>query len=565
MERNNLITFLQEKIVDAKLDAYLIPNTDVHQNEYVAFENRTVERLTGFSGSAATLVLTKNSCSLWTDSRYFIQAQKQLEGSCVKFEKLTIPYAPQYVDCLLNMLSENAVVGVDGRFWSLRAIEMMKNTLSQKNIIVDTSTDLVSPLLTNNSPVKITPAFVHGVEFSGVYCSDKIIQVRKILQQFRADALIVSSLADIAWMLNIRGNDIEYNPFVTAFSIVFVDRTLLFVDKTKIENILEYFNQNNIEIIDYDDFYDYLNFLTSEFKIIIDSQTVNYRTFEAVAKHTIIRTDNFIESLRAIKNEVEISGIKNAHKKDGLAMKNFLSFISENSKFGDLTEISVVEKLLELRQEQELFVQPSFSTIAAYNENGAIVHYTPTPQTDAKISGNGLLLIDSGGQYLDGTTDLTRTIAIGKPTNQQKTHYTIVLKGLIALSNLIFPEGTCGRQIDVLARMHLWKHGLNYGHGTGHGVGMFACVHEGPQRISPIGNQVALKPGMLISIEPGIYIENEYGIRLENLVLVKHHSKTEHGVFMCFETLTQCPFDEKLIMKKLLTKEEQQWLVNANA
>lgn len=543
-----------------KLDAFIIPSTDPHLSEYPASHWESRVWISGFTGSAGTVVVTQEEAGLWTDSRYFLQGEQQLEGTTIKLFKEGILGVPSYLEWLNTQLKDGDIVGIDGAVNSAASAESIISKLRKENIDVDSSKDPFVEIWVDRPQIPTNKIFVMPDEIAGETPASKIDRVREYLKAQKANSIIATSLDAVAWLFNIRGNDVKCNPVSVGFAYISDKEAVLFIDIIKLTNdTKEYLHQNGITIADYHKFYSFLENLHE--CIILDRTKVTLKTIDSLHKCSIVdKSPLIIDLMKAIKNSTELKGFRNAMLKDGVAMVQFLIWLENKIKNNEpLEEIDIPKKLIELREKQNLFVSESFDTIAGYEGNGAIVHYHVTPESSKKIRPVGFLLVDSGAQYFDGTTDLTRTVVLGDLTKQMKEDYTLVLKGHINIALAIYPEGTRGSQIDILARKALWSRGLNYLHGTGHGVGHFLNVHEGPQNIRLNENSTTLEIGMVTSNEPGLYRSNEYGIRIENLVVTQYKMETEYGKFFNFETLTLCPIDTVAIEKDLLTQEEVAW------
>ena len=548
------------------IDAFFIPNTDPHQSEYIADHWRTMPWISGFTGSAGNIVITKDFAGLWTDSRYFIQGEKQLKGSGLELMKLKIPHTPEYLEWMVENVPESGRVGVDGKLISLNASQRFKKAFAPKAIELVDVGDLFDAIWTDRPVLPQGKVFVHDVSYAGKSRKEKITEVREKMKEKGADHHLVTSLDDIAWIFNIRGTDVSYNPVAIAYALISSSEATLFIHPAKVsDDIKKELVADGITLKDYDEIGSTLSRLSSDQTLYYDPGKVTLWLkgfFPESIKEK--KGMNISTPLKSIKNDTEVDHIRKVMVKDGVAMVRFLKWLEENVGKLAIDEVSAAEKLEEFRSEQADFIGPSFGTIAGFQGNGAIVHYSAEPETAASLQPEGLFLLDSGGQYLDGTTDITRTVALGSPTEEQKRDFTLVLKGHIALATSIFPEGTRGYQLEGFARRAIWAQGMNYGHGTGHGVGFFLNVHEGPQTIGSgaSGNLAsAFQPGMLTSNEPGLYHEGKYGIRTENLVLCVPHSESEaFGKFFCFETVTLCHIDTSLIEYSLLSEEERIWL-----
>lgn len=558
---NNRIAALRAHIAQEQIQAFIIPSTDPHLSEYVAPHWQSREWISGFTGSAGTVVVTAKDAGLWTDSRYFLQAARQLEGTCITLYKEMLPETPNIPEFLSAHLQEGDCVGIDGKMFSAEEVEHLQKELKKSGIRIKSIADPMQLLWTDRPAMPLAPAFVYDTKYAGMSFTEKLPAVRQAMEAAGADSLLLSALDEIAWLLNIRGNDVHCNPVVVSYLLVEKDKVNYFVQPQKVTpELTEYFNVNGISVHPYEEIGDYLNNFNAH-SILMNPAKTNYAIYSAIRPGClIINGASPVALLKAIRNKQEIAGIHAAMQRDGVALVKFLKWLDEAVPAGKETEISVDKKLHTFRAAQPLYMGESFDTIAGYKEHGAIVHYEATPETDVTLKPEGFLLLDSGAQYLDGTTDITRTIALGPLTEEEKTDYTLILKGHIALAMAVFPEGTRGAQLDVLARMPIWKERMNYLHGTGHGVGHFLNVHEGPQSIRMNENPVALQPGMVTSNEPGVYKAGSHGIRTENLVLTVPAGEGMFGKYLKFETLTLCPICRKGIIKELLTAEEIGWL-----
>lgn len=537
------IAALREAMRQQKVDAYIIPSSDPHLSEYPADRWKSREWISGFTGSAGTIVVTADKAGLWTDSRYFLQAASQLEGSGIELYKLALPETPSITEFLLHELHAGQAVGLDGQTYSAAEASALANKLSRKEIKLDTSADLIEGIWKDRPAVPGNPIFEMPEALSGASVHEKLDLINNQLRSEGADCLILAALDEIAWTFNIRGTDVTYNPIVVSYAFVSKDESVLFIKPEKLTaEITEHLKKEGVTLAEYSMIQRYLSRLPENSRVFVDMNKTNVSLYDAIpGSCTIVEGISPANHLKSIKNETEIKGFQNAVVKDGVALTKFYIWLEKQMAEGaQVTEISAAEKLTALRAEQPQYIMDSFGTICGYAEHGAIVHYSATPETDATLKPEGLLLIDSGAQYLDGTTDITRTIALGEPTEQMKKDFTRVLKGTISLAKSKFPAGTRGSQIDILARKALWDSGINYLHGTGHGIGHCLNVHEGPQSIRMEENPVTLKPGMVISDEPAMYRTGEYGIRTENMILVREDSETEFGKFLGFDTLTLC-------------------------
>lgn len=545
------------------IKAFIIPSTDPHLSEYVAPHWMSREWISGFTGSAGTVVVLMNEAGLWTDSRYFLQAAKELEDSGITLYKEMLPETPSITKYLSQKLKPGESVSIDGKMFSVQQVEQMKEELAAYSLQVDLFGDPLKRIWRDRPSIPNSPAFVYDIEYAGKSCEEKVAAIRAELTKKGAYALFLSALDEIAWTLNLRGNDVHCNPVVVSYLLITQDDVIYFISPEKVtKEVNEYLKEQHVKLKNYDEVETYLNTFTGR-NILIDPKKTNFAIYSAInPKCNIIRGESPVALLKAIRNEQEIAGIHAAMQRDGVALVKFLKWLEEAVPSGKETELSVDRKLHEFRAAQPLYMGESFDTIAGYKEHGAIVHYSATPESDVPLQPKGFLLLDSGAQYLDGTTDITRTIALGELTEEEKTDYTLILKGHIALAMAKFPVGTRGAQLDVLARMPIWKYGMNFLHGTGHGVGHFLSVHEGPQSIRMNENPVVLQPGMVTSNEPGVYKAGSHGIRTENLTLVCKDKEGMFGDYLKFETITLCPICKKGIVKEMLTNEEIEWLNN---
>lgn len=546
-------------------DAYILPSSDPHLGEYIPDYWRLINWLTGFTGSAATVVVTQCFAGLWTDSRYLIQAGNQLAGSGILVMNTSQNDRSGYIRWLADNIERGGIVGIDGRTFPLNIYNKIRQACSDKNILIDTEADLISSLWTNRPPLSLTPAMDHPVEFSGKGRAEKLAEVREAMIRKGVEYHLLASPDDIMWLLNIRARDVKYNPVLLSFAVVGMDQILLFADEDKIpDRIARDFDKNNIVILPYEEVAGMISTLRSGSGILISPDTTSVALYNALDKGLkIIEEVSIPARLKAVKNRTEISNVGRAMIRDGVALTKFFYWIERHSPAVPMSELSLMDMLFHFRSEQDNFLSLSFSSIIAWNDHAALPHYGATSETDSIIGQSGLLLVDSGSHYLDGTTDITRTVVVGEPTEKQKRDFTLVLKGMIGLAMAKFPSGTFGYQLDILARKSLWENGLNYGHGTGHGVGYCLNVHEGSYGISQSGwtdpgNYI--KPGMIISNEPAIYRPGEYGIRTENLLLCFEDEETESGKYLKFDTLSLCFIDKALIDKSLLDKNEISWL-----
>ncbi|MDU8957613.1 MAG: aminopeptidase P family protein [Bacteroides sp.] len=539
------------------IKAFIIPSTDPHLSEYVAPYWMSREWISGFTGSAGTAVILMDKAGLWTDSRYFLQAEKELEGSGITLYKEMLPETPSITKFLCQNLKPGESVSIDGKMFSVQQVEQMKEDLAPYQLQVNLFGDPLKNIWKDRPSMPDAPAFIYDVKYAGKSCGEKVAAIRTELKKKGIFALFLSSLDEIAWTLNLRGSDVHCNPVIVSYLLVTQDEVVYFISPEKItQEVNEYLQEQQVSLRKYDEAESFLNSFTGE-NILIDPKKTNYAIYSAINPACkVVRGESPVTLLKAIRNEQEIAGIHHAMQRDGVALVKFLKWLEASVLSGKETELSVDRKLHEFRAAQPLYIGESFDTIAGYKEHGAIVHYSATEESDVTLQSKGFLLLDSGAQYLDGTTDITRTIALGELTEEEKTDYTLILKGHIALAMAKFPAGTRGAQLDVLARMPIWSHGMNFLHGTGHGVGHFLSVHEGPQSIRMNENPIVLQPGMVTSNEPGVYKAGSHGIRTENLTLVCKDKEGMFGEYFKFETITLCPICKKGIIKEMLTAEE---------
>ena len=542
------------------IKAFIIPSTDPHLSEYVAPYWMSREWISGFTGSAGTVVILMDKAGLWTDSRYFLQAEKELEGSGITLYKEMLPETPSITKFLCQNLKPGESVSIDGKMFSVQQVEQMKEDLAPYQLQVNLFGDPLKNIWKDRPSMPDAPAFIYDVKYAGKSCGEKVAAIRTELKKKGIFALFLSSLDEIAWTLNLRGSDVHCNPVIVSYLLVTQDEVVYFISPEKItQEVNEYLQEQQVSLRKYDEAESFLNSFTGE-NILIDPKKTNYAIYSAINPACkVVRGESPVTLLKAIRNEQEIAGIHHAMQRDGVALVKFLKWLEASVLSGKETELSVDRKLHEFRAAQPLYMGESFDTIAGYKEHGAIVHYSATEESDVTLQPKGFLLLDSGAQYLDGTTDITRTIALGELTEEEKTDYTLILKGHIALAMAKFPAGTRGAQLDVLARMPIWSHGMNFLHGTGHGVGHFLSVHEGPQSIRMNENPIVLQPGMVTSNEPGVYKAGSHGIRTENLTLVCKDKEGMFGEYFKFETITLCPICKKGIIKEMLTAEEVKW------
>lgn len=561
---NDRLAALRKAMQAAGMDAYMVPSQDPHQSEYVADHWKSRAWISGFTGSAGTAIITQDYAGVWTDSRYFLQGEKELAGSEFVLEKQTIPHTPQHLEWLQDKLPEGATLGFDGQLFAHSQVQPLRKRLSPGGIQLAYSEDLIGKVWKDRPDLPQTPVFEVSADYTGKTRAEKIAKVQEMMED--ADYYLATGLDDIAWLLNIRGKDVECNPVSISYLLLGKEEVLWFIDEAKVPSALKgQMEKEGIALHPYQALLPFLKQISEGIKVGYSPAATSILIYEALPEEQWQKMPNLIRPLKAIKNETEVKHIRQAMRKDGVALLRLYRWLDEQLERGEaVTEYGLAQQLALFRKAQGNYHGESFSAIAGYKGNGAIVHYRPEEDTSATIKKEGILLLDSGGQYLEGTTDITRTVALGTPTDEQKRNYTLVLKGHIALSRATFPKGTTGVQLDTLARMHLWQHGLNYGHGTGHGVGFFLNVHEPPQGFapSPKGGRgtTPFEAGMFTSNEPGYYKTGEYGIRIENLELCVEKLDTDDGPYFGFETLTLFPISTALIDFELITEEERRWL-----
>lgn len=558
------LSALRRFMEDKGLHAFIIPSTDPHLSEYPASHWESRVWISGFTGSAGTVVVTREKAGLWTDSRYFLQAAQQLRDTNIELFRDGLPNTPCIEEWLISELSSGNTVGIDGNVYAASDAIQLTYKLNQKGLRLISDYDPFASIWNDRPAIPLNPIFELPVKYAGVSASDKIKRVCKTIEKHDADSILIASLDTIAWLFNIRGNDVKCNPVAVCYAYVSKKESVLFTNPKKLtREVSDHLAHEGITVAEYDKIFDYVSAIPAHTSICLQGSKVSFDLYNKIPKDCrIIDIPSPVDMMKACKNETEIQGFRDAMERDGVALVKFLMWFEKAVPAGEVEESTIVDKLVEYRSQQDLYVGESFDTIAGYGPNGAIVHYHVTPESSAKVLPEGFQLIDSGAQYFDGTTDITRTVAVGPLTDQMKEDYTLVLKGHINLGTCIYPEGTRGSQLDILARKAMWDRGMNYGHGTGHGIGHFLNVHEGPQNIRMNENPTTLQPGMVTSNEPGIYRANQYGIRIENLILTQEEVTTEFGNFYSFETLTLCPIDTTPIVKELLTEEEIAWFNN---
>ncbi|WP_028829771.1 aminopeptidase P family protein [Proteocatella sphenisci] len=561
------VSKLRQLMIKQGVDAYIIPSADNHQSEYVGEYFKTRAYISGFTGSAGTVVITKDDAGLWTDGRYFIQADHQLEGTGIRLFKMGEPGVPTTEEFLYNSIQDGGKLGFDGRVIAAEEGISLEKKLSEKNISIVYDTDLIDTFWTDRPAMSEKPAFLLDVKYAGESFSSKLARVREKMKESETTCHIITSLDDIAWLLNIRGDDVAYSPLVLSYSVITFDTVHLFIDKNKLgDDIMTEFAKENVIIHPYNDIYDFIKTISSDNVVMIDSKKINYAIFNNIPNAVKrVEKDNPTIMFKAIKNEIELENVRKSHIKDGIAFTKFMYWLKQNIGKIKITEISASDKLEEFRAQQEGFIGPSFAPISAYKEHAAMMHYSATEETDYELKAEHLYLTDTGGNYYEGTTDITRTLALGEISNELKIHFTAVARGMINLSMAKFLYGVRGYNLDVLARQPIWQLGIDYKCGTGHGVGYLLNIHEGPSgfrwQIVPSKNETAvMEPGMVITNEPGIYIENSHGIRLENELIFKNAEKNEFGQFMNFEVVTFIPIDLDALEPSELNKDERAYL-----
>lgn len=556
---NQRLEDLREVMRREHIAAFIFPSTDPHQGEYVPDHWKGREFISGFNGSAGTAVVTLNAAALWTDSRYFLAAEEQLKGTEYQLMKLKVEGTPTIAEWLGRECGAGAEVAVDGMVNSANSVkELIADLRRQGGITVRTNFDPLKLIWRDRPAIPENALEIYPTEYAGETTASKIARIRKALREKHADGMLMAALDDIAWTLNLRGTDVHCNPVFVSYLLISTQNVTLYIDKVKLTpEVSAYLQQEGVSVDGYENVVkglkDYF-----EYNILIDPDEVNYTLYKAVTRERV-EDESPVKRMKTVKNPTEMAGLRSAMLRDGIAMVKFLKWLEERGE-GNETELSVDRKLTALRAEQPLYRDLSFDTIAAYGAHGAIVHYEATTQTDCPLEPRGLLLLDSGAQYLDGTTDITRTIALGPLTDEQRRVYTLVLKGHIQIELAKFPSGISGSQLDVLARAAMWREGFNYLHGTGHGVGCYLSVHEGPHQIRMEWKPAPLVSGMTVTDEPGIYLADRFGVRIENTLLVVPYQETEFGQFLQFEPLTLCPIDKRPIIRERLTQEEIDWL-----
>ena len=560
---------IRDLMKEKNIYAYIVPSSDYHQSEYVGDYFKSREFMSGFTGSAGTLIISMDEAGLWTDGRYFIQAEQELKDSGIKLFKMGEEGVPTIEEYLLEKLPKNSTLGFDGRVMSVKEGQSLANKLAFKGINIEYKYDLVNDIWEDRCSLPTEKAFLLGTEYSGESFSDKLSRIRAVMKAKKATTHILASLDDIAWLFNIRGRDVKSNPVVLSYAVISIDSVYLFIDKNKIgEDIRAELSKENVQIKGYEEVYEFIKKIEENEVVLIDTSKVNYAIYSNIPSNVQkIEERNPSILFKSIKNEIELKNIRNSHIKDGVAFTKFMYWLKNNIGKIEITEISATQKLEEFRREQDKFIEPSFSTIAAYKDHAAMMHYSATEESNYKLEPRDLFLVDSGGQYFDGTTDITRTIALGPIPENVRKDFTNVVRGMIRLSKAKFLYGCRGYNLDILARGPLWEEGIDYKCGTGHGIGFVLNVHEGPNGFrwkvrEDIDDTCILEEGMVTTNEPGVYVENSHGIRIENEIVVRKAEKNEYGQFMDFEVITFAPIDLDAIDESLILKDEKVYLNN---
>lgn len=560
---------IRDLMKEKNIYAYIVPSSDYHQSEYVGDYFKSREFMSGFTGSAGTLIISMDEAGLWTDGRYFIQAENELKDSGIKLFKMGEEGVPTIEEYLLEKLPKNSTLGFDGRVMSVKEGQSLANKLAFKGINIEYKYDLVNDIWEDRCSLPTEKAFLLDTEYSGESFSDKLSRIRAVMKEKKATTHILASLDDIAWLFNIRGRDVKSNPVVLSYAVITIDSVYLFIDKNKIgKDIRAELSKENVQIKGYEEVYEFIKNIDENEVVLIDTSKVNYAIYNNIPSNVQkIEERNPSILFKSIKNEIELKNIRNSHIKDGVAFTKFMYWLKNNIGKIEITEISATQKLEEFRREQDKFIEPSFSTIAAYKDHAAMMHYSATEESNYKLEPRDLFLVDSGGQYFDGTTDITRTIALGPIPENVRKDFTNVVRGMIRLSKAKFLYGCRGYNLDILARGPLWEEGIDYKCGTGHGIGFVLNVHEGPNGFrwkvrEDIDDTCILEEGMVTTNEPGVYVENSHGIRIENEIVVRKSEKNEYGQFMDFEVITFAPIDLDAIDESLILKDEKVYLNN---
>ena len=560
---------IRDLMKEKNIYAYIVPSSDYHQSEYVGDYFKSREFMSGFTGSSGTLIISMDEAGLWTDGRYFIQAEQELKDSGIKLFKMGEEGVPTIEEYLLEKLPKNSTLGFDGRVMSVKEGQSLANKLAFKGINIEYKYDLVNDIWEDRCSLPTEKAFLLGTEYSGESFSDKLSRIRAVMKEKKATTHILASLDDIAWLFNIRGRDVKSNPVVLSYAVITIDSVYLFIDKNKIgKDIRAELSKENVQIKGYEEVDEFIKNIDENEVVLIDTSKVNYAIYNNIPSNVQkIEERNPSILFKSIKNEIELKNIRNSHIKDGVAFTKFMYWLKNNIGKIEITEISATQKLEEFRREQDKFIEPSFSTIAAYKDHAAMMHYSATEESNYKLEPRDLFLVDSGGQYFDGTTDITRTIALGPIPENVRKDFTNVVRGMIRLSKAKFLYGCRGYNLDILARGPLWEEGIDYKCGTGHGIGFVLNVHEGPNGFrwkvrEDIDDTCILEEGMVTTNEPGVYVENSHGIRIENEIVVRKAEKNEYGQFMDFEVITFAPIDLDAIDESLILKDEKVYLNN---
>ena len=560
---------IRDLMKEKNIYAYIVPSSDYHQSEYVGDYFKSREFMSGFTGSSGTLIISMDEAGLWTDGRYFIQAEQELKDSGIKLFKMGEEGVPTIEEYLLEKLPKNSTLGFDGRVMSVKEGQSLANKLAFKGINIEYKYDLVNDIWEDRCLLPTEKAFLLGTEYSGESFSDKLSRIRAVMKEKKATTHILASLDDIAWLFNIRGRDVKSNPVVLSYAVITIDSVYLFIDKNKIgKDIRAELSKENVQIKRYEEVYEFIKNIDENEVVLIDTSKVNYAIYNNIPSNVQkIEERNPSILFKSIKNEIELKNIRNSHIKDGVAFTKFMYWLKNNIGKIEITEISATQKLEAFRREQDKFIEPSFSTIAAYKDHAAMMHYSATEESNYKLEPRDLFLVDSGGQYFDGTTDITRTIALGPIPENVRKDFTNVVRGMIRLSKAKFLYGCRGYNLDILARGPLWEEGIDYKCGTGHGIGFVLNVHEGPNGFrwkvrEDIDDSCILEEGMVTTNEPGVYVENSHGIRIENEIVVRKAEKNEYGQFMDFEVITFAPIDLDAIDESLILKDEKVYLNN---
>ena len=553
------------KFMESKnMSVFVIPGTDPHLSEYPAATWEGRKWISGFTGSAGTIVVTLSKAGLFTDSRYFLQGKTELANTGIDLFEVGVPKTPDMIDWIIDETGENGKVGIDGLVYAASDAKLLRNRLKRKNIELITEFDPFVEIWKDRPEIPRNEIFTLPEDITGESAKSKIERIVTAIKKEDADGMLMVTLDTIAWTFNIRGNDVDFNPVAVAYAYISEKETVLFINPEKLTNeVTDNLKQQGVVLADYHKVFEYVGNLPSKTNILITGSKINHKLLHTITENChVVDVPSPADLMKSTKNKTELKGFRNAMLKDGIALVKFYMWMEKAVPAREVTEVTIEEKLREYRSQQPLYFGESFNTIAGYAGNGAIVHYHATPENHSNVEPKGLLLIDSGAQFMDGTTDITRTLAVGALTEQMKKDYTNVLKGHIQIATAIYPQGTRGSQLDVLARKALWDNCLHYSHGTGHGIGHFLNVHEGPQNIRLEENPVTLQPGMVTSNEPGLYRADEYGIRIENLIVTQEYKKNEFGTFYDFETITLCPIDTTPIDRELMTQKEIDWINN---